>query len=122
MPNKRLTYKRGEIWWVDLDPKVGDEVGKTRPCVILQNDVGNKMGGTTIVAPLGKGAASFPFVVNIAKTPQNGLDVDRYIDLGQMRAVAHQRVKSICGVLEETYWDAIEKAVLIELGFDAVFK
>ena len=122
MPNKRLTYKRGEIWWVDLDPKVGDEVGKTRPCVILQNDVGNKMGGTTIVAPLGKGSASFPFVVNIAKTPQNGLDVDRYIDLGQMRAVAHQRVKSICGVLEETYWDAIEKAVLIELGFDAVFK
>jgi len=122
MPNKRLTYKRGEIWWVDLDPKVGDEVGKTRPCVILQNDVGNKMGGTTIVAPLGKGAANFPFVVNITKTPQNGLDMDRYIDLGQMRAVAHQRVKSICGILEETYWDEIEKAVLIELGFDAVFK
>jgi len=52
MPNGRLTYKRGEIWWVDLKPVVGYETDKERPCLILQNDIGNQNGTTTIVAPL----------------------------------------------------------------------
>ena len=52
MPNGTLTYKRGEIWWVDLQPVIGSETDKKRPCLILQNDIGNKNGATTIVAPL----------------------------------------------------------------------
>ncbi|MFN5967749.1 MAG: type II toxin-antitoxin system PemK/MazF family toxin, partial [Pseudanabaena sp.] len=44
MPNGTLTYKRGEIWWVDLNPTIGSETGKERPCLILQNDIGNQNG------------------------------------------------------------------------------
>lgn len=121
MPNGNLTYRRGEIWWVDLEPVVGSETGKKRPCLILQNDRGNRHGPTTIVAPFMPGTKTYPFVVNVSATPMNGLDSDRNINLSQMRVVDHRRIDSQQGVLEEKYWPDIEKAVCIELGFSAVF-
>jgi mRNA interferase MazF len=121
MPNGKLLYKRGEIWWVNLDPTIGSETGKRRPCLILQNDLGNKSSTTTIVAPLMPGRKSFPFVVNIDPTIQNGLDSERNINLSQLRVVSFQRISNPLGVLESTYWAEIEKAVNIELGFSTVF-
>lgn len=122
MPDGNLTYRRGEIWWVDLQPVVGRETDKQRPCLILQNDVGNCRGSTTIIAPVLRGSKSYPFVVNVVPTSQNGLDGPRHINLSQMRAVDARRIKNKQGVLEETYWSAIEKAVCIELGFDPTFR
>ena len=122
MPNGTLTYKRGEIWWVYLKPVIGSETGKERPYLILQNDIGNRNGVTTIVAPLLPGTKTYPFVVNIVPTSQNGLNGDRHVNLSQMRAVDAQRIKNKQGVLENTYWEEIEKAVGIELGFSSVFK
>jgi mRNA interferase MazF len=117
MPNGILTYKRGEIWWVDLKPVVGSEVDKERPCLILQNDIGNQNGATTIIAPLLPGIKTYPFVVNIIPTLENGLSGDRHINLSQIRAIDARRIKNKQGVLEDTYWEAIEKAISIELGF-----
>jgi mRNA interferase MazF len=122
MPNGTLTYKRGEIWWVDLKPIIGSETDKKRPCLILQNDIGNQNGTTTIVAPFLPGMKTYPFVVNVTPTSQNGLDGDRHINLSQMRAVDTQRIKNKQGVLEDNYWEEIEKAVCIELGFSLAFK
>jgi mRNA interferase MazF len=122
MPNGTLTYKRGEIWWVDLKPVIGSETDKQRPCLILQNDIGNQNGTTTIVAPLLPGIKTYPFVVNIIPTMQNGLDGDRHINLSQMRAVDTRRIKRRQGILEDIYWEEIEKAVCIELGFSLAFK
>jgi mRNA interferase MazF len=122
MPNGTLTYKRGEIWWVDLKPVVGHETDKERPYLILQNDVGNQNGTTTIVAPLLPGTKTYPFVVNITPTAQNGLNGDRHINLSQLRAVDAQRIKNKQGTLEDVYWEEIEKAVSIELGFNFAFK
>jgi mRNA interferase MazF len=122
MPNGTLTYKRGEIWWVDLKPVVGNETDKERPCLILQNNVGNENGTTTIVAPLLPGTKTYPFVVNVTATLQNGLRGDQHINLSQMRAVDAQRIKNKQGILEDIYWDEIEKAVFIELGFSLTFK
>jgi mRNA interferase MazF len=122
MPNGTLTYRRGEIWWVDLKPVIGSETDKERPCLILQNDIGNQNGTTTIVAPFLTGMKTYPFVVNVAPTSQNGLDGDRHVNLSQMRAVDTRRIKNKQGVLEDNYWEEIEKAVCIELGFSLAFK
>jgi mRNA interferase MazF len=122
MSNGMLTYKRGEIWWVDLQPVVGSETDKERPFLILQNDIGNKNGTTTIVAPFLPGMKTYPFVVNVAPTSQNGLDGDRHINLSQMRAVDTRRIGNKQGILEDNYWEEIEKAVCIELGFSLAFK
>jgi mRNA interferase MazF len=122
MPNGKLLYKRGEIWWVNLDPVVGDEVSKCRPCVILQNDVGNRSASTTIIAPLMKQGKRFPFTVTIAPTAQNGLTEARQLNLSQMRVVDAQRIMNRLGSLADIYWEEIEKAVNIELGFSDVFR
>ena len=122
MPSGSLTYKRGEIWWINLQPVLGNETGKERPCLILQNDIGNAKSSTTIIAPFLPGKKSFPFTVNISPTPQNGLKGERYLNVSQMRAVDAIRVKNKQGVLETQYWQDIEKAVLAELGFGAIFK
>ncbi|MEM9116941.1 MAG: type II toxin-antitoxin system PemK/MazF family toxin [Cyanobacteria bacterium P01_F01_bin.56] len=121
MPNGSLTYRRGEIWWVNLTPVVGSETDKQRPCLILQNDLGNQKSSTTIVAPFIRGSKTYPYVVNVTPTEQNKLDGARYIHLGQMRSVDFQRIKNRLGILEDDYWVAIEKAASIELGFSVVF-
>ncbi len=122
MPQGNLRYRRGEIWWVNLDPTVGNETAKKRPCLILQNDVGNAKSDTTMVAPLLKGSKAYPFVVSIEMTAENGLDENREIHLEQMRVVDNQRIDSKLGTLEDRYWGEIEQAVGIVLGFNAAFE
>lgn len=44
--------KYGEIWKIDLGERIGSEQGGVRPCLILQNDVGNEHSTTTIICPI----------------------------------------------------------------------
>jgi mRNA interferase MazF len=122
MPRGELRYKRGEIWWVNLDPAIGRETAKRRPCLILQNDIGNATSNTTMVAPLLKGTKSYPFVVNVIATTENGLDENRDIHLEQIRVVDERRIDRQLGTLEDKYWREIEKAVQLVFGFSSIFE
>lgn len=117
MPSGNLTYRRGEIRWVRLDPTVGEEVQKTRSCLIIQNDIMNQYGLLTIVIPFRPGNKKAPYVVNVKACPNNGLDKDRFLDVAQIRAVDGQRVLELVGTLEEYYWQAIQVALNLVLGF-----
>ncbi|WP_339379326.1 type II toxin-antitoxin system PemK/MazF family toxin [Brasilonema sennae] len=117
MPESNLTYRRGEIRWVNLDPTVGAEAQKIRACLVVQNDIMNQYGLLTIVMPFRPGSKQAPYVVNVKATPTNGLDRDRFIDVGQIRSVDHRRVLGLVGVLEEEYWELIRIALNIILGF-----
>lgn len=44
--------KRGEIYWVKLDPTLGTEINKTRPALVVSNDAGNKNSKRIIIAPI----------------------------------------------------------------------
>ncbi len=74
MPNGDLIYQRGEIRWVNLDPTVEAETQKTRPCLIVQNDIMNQYGLLTIVMPFRPGSKEALYVVNVKATPANGLE------------------------------------------------
>lgn len=117
MPQNNLTYRRGEIRWVKLDPTVGAEAQKTRPCLIVQNDIMNQYGLLTIVMPFRPGSKQAPYVVNVKPTVANGLDKERFIDVGQIRSVDHRRILGLVGVLEEEYWESIHTALNIVTGF-----
>ena len=121
MPNGNLIYKRGEIWWVELDPSTGVEAKKTRPCLILQNDLGNKQSSLTIVVPF-LATRNYPFVVNVKPTFLNNLDRERGLHFSQIRAVDCSRVKSKIGMLEDDYWKDIVKAIAIQLQLQAFLK
>ena len=47
-----MLIQRGDVVIVDFDPIIGSEQGKTRPCVIIQNNIGNKFSSTTIIATI----------------------------------------------------------------------
>lgn len=114
MPNGNLVYKRGEIWWIELDPATGAEAKKTMACLILQNDLGNKQSSLTTVAPF-LAPKNYPFVVNVEPTTVNNLDRERGIHFSQIRAVDCSRVKSKIGKIEDSYWGDISKAIAVQL-------
>ena len=57
--------RRGEIWWVALDPVVGSKIAKTRPALIISNDVGNRYSRRVVVASISSGNVDrvYPFEV-----------------------------------------------------------
>jgi mRNA interferase MazF len=117
MPRGELTYRRGDIRWVSLDPTVGAEIRKTRSCLVLQNDVMNQHGQLTIVLPFRPGKKQAPYVVNVVASAANGLDQDRFIDVAQVRSVDGQRILGLVGRLEEQYWSEIKSALDLVTGF-----
>jgi mRNA interferase MazF len=48
----RIFPRRGEIYWVNLEPTIGSETQKTRPGLIISNDIGNEMSNMVIIAPI----------------------------------------------------------------------
>jgi mRNA interferase MazF len=87
MPKGVLSYQRGEIRWVKLDPTLGAEIQKTRSCLILQNDTMNQYGQLTIAIPFRPGVKRAPYAVNVAASTTNGLDQDRFLDVAQIRSI-----------------------------------
>lgn len=78
---------RGEIWLAALDPTVGSEIQKTRPCVIVSPDELNAHLRTVIVAPMTTGSRPAPFRVPLRFKGKDGLilpDQMRTVDKGRL--------------------------------------
>jgi mRNA interferase MazF len=78
---------RGEIWLVNLDPTLGREIKKTRPCVVVSPAEMHDHLGTAIVAPMTTGSRPAPFRIPITHAGKKGL-----ILLDQVRAVDKARL------------------------------
>ena len=88
-----IQVKRGDIHYANLDPVVGRETGKTRPVLVIQNDIGNMYSPTTIVAVIteySEKKASYPICVAIKKG--NGLKKDSVVILSQVRTIDKNRL------------------------------
>lgn len=88
--------KRGEVWLCRLDPTVGSEIRKTRPCVIISPDDLNQRLQTVIVAPLTSGGRPARFRVQTNFEGVMGLVVP-----DQMRALDRQRLIKRLGELQQ---------------------
>ena len=86
--------KRGEIWLVNLDPTVGSEIRKSRPCVIVSPPELNRYLRTVIVAPMTSKGFAAPFRVPVTHAGTKGLIV-----LDQLRAVDKMRVAKRLGTV-----------------------
>ncbi len=86
--------KRGEIWLVALDPTVGDEIRKSRPCMIVSPPELNQHLRTVIVAPLTSKGFAAPFRVPVTHAGTKGLVV-----LDQIRAVDKVRLVKRLGAV-----------------------
>lgn len=87
---------------VNLDPTVGHEVKKTRPCVILSPDEMNAVLQTIIVVPITSTNRKIPTRVLIKATTKSGLTNDSYAMLDQIKTIDKSRVIKILGSVSES--------------------
>lgn len=85
---------RGEIWLVNLDPTIGSEIKKTRPCVVISPAEMLDHLRTVIVAPMTTKSRPAPFRVPLAHDGRKGL-----ILLDQIRTVDKVRLVKKAGML-----------------------
>lgn len=84
--------KRGEIYLVALDPVLGSETGKTRPAIVLQNELANRSSPTVTVVPLtSKVERCHPFQV-LLPAAETGLTKDSKALCEQIRTVSRHRL------------------------------
>ena len=105
--------RRGDVFWVSLDPSRGTEIRKTRPAVIVSNDSCNKYGTRVIVLPVTSNVESlYPgeAMIEIQRRPARVLG-------DQMRSLDKSRLGSRIGTLSPAELSAVEEAILITLGF-----
>ena len=86
--------KRGEIWLAALDPTVGSEIRKTRPCVIISPAEMHDYLRTVIVAPMTTGSRPAPFRIPVTFEGKTGL-----ILLDQIRTLDKSRLAKRLGAV-----------------------
>ena len=107
-----MDVKQYQIVLVNLDPTVGSEMKKTRPCVVISPNEMNHYLQTIVVAPMTSSSKTYPTRVEINHDTKKG-----WIVLDQIRTVDRQRIIKVLGNLtaKET---AKVKAVLRETYVD----
>jgi mRNA interferase MazF len=110
-------YKRGDVWLANLDPVIGSEQGKTRPVVIIQNDVANEYSPVVIVAAITTaiGPKEYPTEVRVT-APEGGLKRDSVILLNQIRTIDKRRLIERWGELTPETMGKVDEALKISLG------
>ena len=114
---KAIRPKRGEIYIVNFDPTVGAEIKKTRPALVLQNDIANRHSPITIVAAITSkyDATLYPTEV-LVNPPEGGLTKNAVVLLNQVRSIDKGRLIKRLGVLKPATMQNVDRALQISLG------
>jgi mRNA interferase MazF len=104
---KIRTPERGEVWWVRLDPTLGSEIKKTRPCLIMTTNVLNQRRRTVVVIPLSTSpVVSPPLMVAVTCAGRAAVAV-----IDQMRAVSKDRLDKPVAKITAEQLAAVEEAL-----------
>ena len=111
--------RRGDVFYANLDPVVGDEIGKRRPVLIVQNDIGNRHSTTVIAAAITEYSskkASYPVCVAVDAN-EGGLRKRSIVNCSQIRTLDRKRLcgTSLGHVSQETM-ASVEQALRNSLG------
>lgn len=107
-------YKRGEIYWIELDPTRGTEIRKTRPCLIISNNEQNEISRRVMAVPL-----------TSRKLPPSSFHVDLVLKSKsakilpeQMRVVDKSRIKGYYGKVSSEVLKKVARAIHIILDLE----
>lgn len=111
-----LIPKRGELYLVSFDPTLGAEIQKTRPALILQNNIGNRYSPVTIVAAVTSNILRRGPTSVLVRAPEGGLTGDSLVLLNQIRTVDKRRLGKRLGVLRSETMKQVDQAIMISLA------
>jgi len=107
-----MVINQYDIFWVNLNPTIGHEIKKVRPCIVLSPDEMNFNIDTIIIAPMTTKSRSYPTRVKVTFEKKSG-----WIILDQIRTIDKIRLKEKAGHLDETKITEV-KGILKEMLID----
>ncbi|WP_194974290.1 type II toxin-antitoxin system PemK/MazF family toxin [Aquiflexum lacus] len=112
--------KRGDIYWANLDPTIGSEISKTRPVLIVSNDINNQFSSTISILPITSNVGKiYPFEVLI-KAKESGLKTDSKIKANQIRTLDKVRIGKKIGELPLNKINDVNISIMIHLGIEKI--
>ena len=113
--------RRGDVVLVNLDPVVGSEIGRTRPAVVVQNDVGNRYSPTIVVTAItsySERKARFPICV-VLDIGEGGLDKRSIVSASQLRTIDRRRIVGArLGTLSAGAMEKVDRSLIVSLALD----
>lgn len=116
MMKKDWTYRRGDIYYADLNPVCGSEQGGKRPVVVIQNDMGNTHAPTLIVATITTKADKRKFPTHYLVKENATFDEPSTIMLEQLRTIDKNRVLGYLGKIPPKEMLNVDKALILSLA------
>lgn len=110
---------RGQIWIVNFNPTIGDEIQKTRPAVVMSMDASFRHR-LRIVVPITGWQAKFStdfWMIPISPSTTNNLDKESAANAFQVKSVSEQRFIRKVGTVTSEQLDAIATAIALCIGF-----
>ena len=109
--------RRGEVYLVSFDPMLGAEIRKTRPALVIQNDVANRWSPITIVAAISSSSdePAYPTDVRV-DPPEASLRAASVVLLNQLRSIDRRRLVRRLGRLRPDTIKRVDRALQISLG------
>jgi mRNA interferase MazF len=109
--------RRGEVYLVSFDPTVGFEIPRTRPALILQNDIANRHSPITIVAAITSQFEESLYPTEVLITPpEGGLTTPSVVLLNQIRSIDRQRLMRRLGRVTAGTLERVNRAIQLSLG------
>ena len=110
-------YRRGDIYFANLNPYCGSEQGGVRPVVVLQNNTANKFSSTLIVAVIIIRNANKKQIPTHCRLYGNkALIKDSVVALEQIKTIDKKRIRKFLGKMSEKEMKLIEHFLLKSLG------
>jgi mRNA interferase MazF len=112
--------KRGEVWWVNFDPTIGDEIQKTRPVVVIGSDSISELQNK-IVVPIRSWRPRFSnlfWMVEVKPTVANGLQLESGADAAQIKSISVERFTNKIGRLPASELEDIVAAVALCIEYE----
>src|SRR5699024_8233804 len=116
-----MDVKKVQIVWVKLDGSGSEQQGNPMPCIVVQNNVGNKFSYTTIIVPLTR---RIPKRLLLTHVTIEGKHLGRYFEdstilTEQIKVIDVQRIIRVQQKLPKTFIDLIDEKMLISLGIES---